>query len=383
MTEDIQEQEKNIEPKIAASRSARNALHSNAGGPFWFSAPTRLFALAISLAIPIIFLALILPFGYFYIYSQINAPFGEENKSQEKIFTVEAGESSDKIAEKLESEKLIKNNLLFKFYVWDKEISDSLQAGKYLFSAGMSVGEIADAIVAGKVLKDETEIVIPEGFTITEIENRFIQRGLFADSKNKFTNLKARDFQDKFGFLASAPTGADLEGYLFPDTYFFKKEISLEDAALKMLANFNSKLDSESRAEIARQGKSIYEIITMASIIEREVRTEEDMKMVSGVLWKRIEIGMPMQADATVVYAVGHHNLSYDDLRVDSPYNTYIYKGLPKGPISNPGLQAIKAAIYPDKSDYLYYLSKPTGETVFSRTLNEHNIAKNKYLRND
>lgn len=370
--ENEQDQEKNtIQDTIVTSK------------PFWFATPTRLFALAVSLAIPIIFLALILPFGYFYIYNQINAPFDEENQSQEKIFTVEVGESSDNIAERLESEKLIKNNLLFKFYVWDKEISDSLQAGKYLFNAGMSASEIADTIAAGKVLKDEIEIVIPEGFTMAEIENRFARQGLSADSKNKFSNLKARDFQDRFDFLASAPAGADLEGYLFPDTYFFKKDILLEDAARKMLANFNSKLDAESRAEIARQGKSVREIVMMASIIEREVRTQEDMKMVSGVLWNRIEIGMPMQADATVVYAVGHSNLSYDDLRVDSPYNTYIYKGLPKGPISNPGLQAIKAAIYPDKSDYLYYLSKPTGETVFSQTLDEHNIAKNKYLRNN
>lgn len=369
MTEDTQGQEKNIESGVTAS------------GPFWFATPTRISVFALSLAIPIIFLALILPFGYFYIYNQINAPFGEENKSQEKIFAVEAGESSDKIAEKLESAGLIKNDLLFKFYVWDKELSDSLQAGKYLFNAGMSVKEIADTIAAGKVLKDEIEIIIPEGFTISEIENRFAKQGLFADSKNKFTNLKTLDFKNQFGFLASAPAGAGLEGYLFPDTYFFKKDVLLEDAARKMLANFNGKLDSESRAEITRQGKSIHEIITMASTIEREVRTQEDMKMVSGVLWKRIEIGMPMQADATVVYAVGHNNLSYDDLRVDSPYNTYIYKGLPKGPISNPGLQAIKAAIYPDKSDYLYYLSKPTGETVFSRTLDEHNNAKNKYLK--
>ena len=121
----------------------------------------------------------------------------------------------------------------------------------------------------------------------------------------------------------------------------------------------------------------------MASIIEKEVRTSEDKKLVSGILWKRWGIGMPLQADATVVYASGKKNgyVTFEDLKIQSPYNTYLHIGLPVGPISNPGLESIVAAIYPQSSDFWYYLSKPSGETVFSKTLAEHNNAKIKYLK--
>ena len=124
-------------------------------------------------------------------------------------------------------------------------------------------------------------------------------------------------------------------------------------------------------------------IVTLASLIEREVRTQEDMKMVSGILWRRLQLGIPLQVDAAIVYLTGKKTgeVTYDDLKIESPYNTYLHRGLPPRPIANPGLNALIAAIYPAESDYLYYLSKPTGETVFSKTLEEHNTAKAKYLK--
>ena len=169
----------------------------------------------------------------------------------------------------------------------------------------------------------------------------------------------------------------------FPDTYEIIPGAKLENIIRKTLNHFDEKLTADLKGEISRQKKSIFEVITMASMIEKEVKTLEDKKIVSGILWKRLEIGMPLQVDATVNYITGknHDGVLLEDTKIDSPYNTYKYYGLPKGPISNPGLDSILAAIYPTKSDYLYYLSAPDGKTIFSKTYKEHSIAQNKYLK--
>ena len=137
------------------------------------------------------------------------------------------------------------------------------------------------------------------------------------------------------------------------------------------------------RTEILGQEKTIFEIITMASLLEKEVKAFEDKKLVSGILWKRLENKMPLQVDATITYITGKKSskVSLDETKIDSPYNTYKYKGLPPGPISNPGLESIVAAIYPKKLDYLYYLSTPEGETIFSKTFEEHKRAKEQYFK--
>lgn len=304
------------------------------------------------------------------LLAQVEKPFYGTVK--ENIFVVDKGESAKTIARHLKERQFISHEFLFVFYVWDRGLSPRLQAGKYLVRRGMSVKDIADMIVQGKTQEEYTEVTIPEGFTLAEIEQR---------TERELSDFTAGDFRKEYLFLTDAPQGVSLEGYLFPDTYRFALNAASGDIANKMLANFDGKVSSEVRAEIARQGKSMFETVTMASLIEREVRSEDDMRMVSGVLWKRLEIGIPLQVDATVVYAVGHSELTYDDLAVDHPYNTYRYRGLPPGPIANPGLQAILAAVYPAASDYLYYLSKSDGETIFSKTLREHNIAKEKYLK--
>ncbi len=149
------------------------------------------------------------------------------------------------------------------------------------------------------------------------------------------------------------------------------------------MTNFGEKLNSDLRQEIIAQNKTIFEIITIASLIEKEVRTVEDKKIVSGILGNRLEIGMPLQVDATIVYITGEKStgVSLEDLKVDSRFNTYKYKGLPLGPISNPGLESILAAIYPEENGYFYYLSTPEGKTIFNKTLDGHNRDKAKYLK--
>ena len=155
------------------------------------------------------------------------------------------------------------------------------------------------------------------------------------------------------------------------------------EIAEKMLLNFDKKLTPQIRTEVQVRGKTVFEVVTMASLLEKEVRSKEDKELAAGVLWKRLEHGIFLQVDATVAYITDKSGtqISRADLEIDSPYNTYVYAGLPLGPISNPGMESILAALYPKENEFWYYLATPKGETLFSRTLEEHNLKKVKYLK--
>ncbi|HEY4519280.1 MAG TPA: endolytic transglycosylase MltG [Candidatus Paceibacterota bacterium] len=336
--------------------------------------------IAIGIIFIVILFSIVAAGGYFYLEAQTKKPLSAVSRA-EKVFEIKRGESVSAIAGRLAKEGFISDRFFFKYAVWKSDIGGSLKAGKYLLNSGMSPLEMARLMAEGRVWRDEVAVTIPEGFNLREIDARLKAAGFLVSGSPALADLTAGDFKKDYDFLADAPDSVSLEGYLFPDTYHFEKNTSLENAVRKMLDNFDKKLSTDLREEARKQSKTIFEIVTMASIIEKEVITTDDMKLVSGVLWKRLEIGMPLQADATVAYVTGHGELTRDDLKTDTPYNTYTRQGLPKGPISNPGLRAIQAAIYPTLSDYLYYLSKPTKETVFSRTLDEHNRAKEKYLK--
>jgi len=328
-----------------------------------------------------------------YIYQGIYVP-KDVIRQPKKLFLIERGMGAKEIALKLEKERLIKNEKLFQLHVFLTGKAGILQAGEYLISSNMTIPEIADKLVKG-VIAQET-ITIIEGWDIRDIayyfENmgKFQAEGLFEVAG--FTQInysenqdlpRPKDFSEKFGFLEDKPKNLGLEGYLFPDTYQVIGRESVEEIIDKMLSNFNNKLNLELRKEITKQEKAIFEIITMASLIEKEVITLEDKKIVSGLLWKRMENGIPLQIDATLTYITGKNTtaISKEETQIDSPYNTYKYRGLPQGPICNPGMESILAAIYPEESEYFYYLSTPEGETIFSKTLKEHNIAKAKYLK--
>jgi UPF0755 protein len=317
-------------------------------------------------------------FAYQYYQSQIETPVKEE--IQEIFFEVVPGDNANVIAEKLEQAGLIKSAEFFQFYIWQNKNQDKLQAGQYVLDTGMSIKDISDKLVSGKVDNKERTIKILEGWTITDIDKYLSKEGIIAEGEFiKLTKAVPAGFE-----LIKLPSGVDLEGYLFPDTYRIFKDASADDILIKLLTAFENKLSPELRLEIEKQGKTVHEIITLSSIIEKEVRSEDDMAIVSGILQKRLEISMPLEVDSTINYITGKNDpaVEYSDLQIDSPYNTYKNYGLPPGPISNPGLASIKAAIYPTESEYLFYLNRQdTGETIFSKTYDEHLVNKYKYLK--
>jgi len=296
-----------------------------------------------------------------------------------KSIVIEKGENAREIAFKLKEENIISDPYSFLFLAFWENKWSKLQAGEYLLDSSMSSREILDILQQGKTVKETLTIV--EGWDAKDIAEYLESKGMFSEEEvlEKIETFNSSQFE----FLADKPKNLGLEGYIFPDTYFFAKSENLENIIIETLKNFDQKLTDDLREEIEKQGKSIFDIITMASMIEKEVITLEDKQIVSGILWKRLKTGIPLQVDATVLYAMEINNgkVFTKDTKIDSPYNTYKYPGLPLGPICNPGLESIKAALYPKQTDYWYYLSKPTGETVFSRTLEEHNIAKAKYLK--
>lgn len=334
----------------------------------------------------ILFFVIVFLFGLVSFFLPKNSGKGEKI-----VFSIEKGDGSKEIALSLEKSGIIRWGPIFRVYVLITGKSKKMQAGDYEISQSMNVSQIAGKFFRGDVIKDKITII--EGWNLRNIKVYFEEKGILGEKG--FWDLtgmpamdysdyetKPEDFSSEYNFLKDKPKNLSLEGYLFPDTYEINKGIDRGEVIKIILKNFGQKIVLY-KDEISGSKKTIFEIITMASMIEKEVRTKEDKELVSGILWKRLKIGMPLQVDATVSYITGEKGvkISIEDTKMDSPYNTYKYNGLPLGPICNPGLESIKAAIYPKSSDYLYYLSTPEGETIFSRTLEEHNIAKAEYLK--
>ncbi len=308
----------------------------------------------------------------FVFWWQVRAPL--ESAGEKVIFKVEKGESAKTIADNLVKAKLIESPFIFRLYVYLSLGQYALKSGEYEFSPGMPIRDIADAIVIGGT--NEVLVTIPEGFTLKQIEDRLVAANLA--KAGEIVNYR---FSAAPPVLSSNPKTASLEGFLFPDTYRFFKDAVLSDVISKMVANFDDKLTSDLEMAISQSKYNLYQMITMASLIEKEVKSDADRKIVSGILWKRLKAGVPLQVDATLAYITGRRDIYDADKKINSSYNTYYYRGLPKGPIANPGLSAIRAAIYPENSPYWYYLSAKDGRTIFSKTLEEHNRNRAIYLR--
>ena len=264
---------------------------------------------------------------------------------------IESGLSLSATAEKLEMEGIIKNGFGFKVLAKILNKSRRIKSGEYLFKDPVSVFGVISRITRGSFGFGTVRIFVPEGFASDDIANLF----------GKFKNF------DKEEFLLKAK---EFEGYLFPDTYLFLPSADADQIIKEMRDNFFKKAGNMER-----------DIIIIASLIEKEVPKTEDRGLVSGVFWKRLEIGMPLQVDAVFPYITGRNNVTLDDYKIKSPYNTYLNKGLPPGPISNPGLDAIQSALNPKESPYLFYLSGKDGKTHFAETYEQHLANKEKYLK--
>lgn len=328
----------------------------------------------------ILFVIILLFLGNFVYTHFSNAPLDKKNNEKIEV-VIDSGSGSKQIANNLYEKGLIRSKVGFLFREYFSGAKGNLKAGTYLFSKSESGVEIIRKLGEGDVVPRDTRVTITEGMTLREIAQRLEKEGI-ASAEEFVVDAKAEKFRSRYEFLKDVPNG-NLEGYLFPDTYRFFKNTSTDKIITRMLDRFNEQFTYAAKSTGGLGTHNLHEIVTMASIIEREVITPEDRRLVSGVLWSRIGHGVAMAADATTRYILNNWDkpLTVDDLKIDSPYNTRNHVGLPPGPIGNPGLDTLKAAMQPTESDYFYYLSAKDGKTVFSKTLEEHNKAITKYLR--
>lgn len=259
---------------------------------------------------------------------------------------------------------------------------ETVYPGTYVFQEGMSYSAIIDTLQS--IQSTSVRITIPEGFSLVHMGER-IHAALPEISLEAWqfaTSAKSELASDPFVVSAGKPSGVDLEGYLFPDTYEFNTDATADVIAETMLRTMESRTAEIGIATGDSAGMSTHDILTLASIVEKEVRTAETMKNVADVFLKRLDIGMPLQSDATINYIIDGDNPSptYADLEVDSPYNTYKTPGLPPGPISAPGLNALNAVLHPTHNDYYYFLTTDEGDIYYAETYEEHLRNKARWL---
>lgn len=323
-----------------------------------------------------IFLAIIV-IGLLFVYSLFKAP---AEFKDDKSFLIEPGQSAQVVALNLQEQGLIKNSLLFRLTAKYKGAEKNLVSGEHQLSAGSGILAIISQLQNKDNLSSELTITIPEGWRMYQIAEHLENKGIAAIAE--FNQVaKIENWREQYDFLADKSIKS-LEGYLFPDTYRIFSDAKPEDVIKRMLDNFSLKLDDKLRADIAKSGKSLHEIIILASIIEHEAKFDADRYLVAGVFYNRLEIGMALQSCATINYLTNKNaaRVSGEDLEIDSPYNTYKYPGLPPGPIANPGLESIKSAIYPQSGNYFYFLNDSRGKAYFAETYEKHQANIRKYL---
>jgi len=295
-----------------------------------------------------------------------------EPEGDPQTVTVPAGASFDAVVDTLARRGVVQRPTFFRLYARIKGADTQIRAGRYALRRNEPWGVVLDHLTEGRVVTER--LTIPEGFRLTQMAPRIAAlSGAPADSVAAY--LERDTLAEVFGV-----PGPGLEGYLFPDTYFFAEGTSVERIVGTMAEHFQAYWTEERRARAEELGRSVREITTLASIIQAEARVTEEMPTISGVYWNRLDRNHPLQADPTVLYALGgpRERLLYAaiDSVADSPYNTYAVAGLPPGPIGAPGEEALDAALHPADTDFFYFVARPDGTHVFTRTLAQHNRAK-------
>lgn len=305
-------------------------------------------------------------------------PVSTSGNAPETVIDIPDNSSCGEIGELLFSHGLVRGPRLVSFYARLRGVDQDLKPGRYSFKSSQSLPEIVTALVAGP--PDLAAFTVPEGFSIRQMTYMLEQRGIVNGERFKEALDAARNSDT--GFLKDLPPGVGLEGYLFPDTYYVDGNTDERQIVEMMLNRFGyeiKRLDFEKKA--AAVNLTLHQAVTVASLIEGEAAVDGERPLIASVIYNRLRLGMPLQIDATVKYALGGspEKIYYKDLQVDSPYNTYRVDGLPPGPINSPGEASLLAAVNPARTDYLYYVSRRDGTHAFSSSLEEHNANKIKY----
>lgn len=296
------------------------------------------------------------------------------SSSEPVLVLVNDGDSAAAIGERLEEKGVIASAFLFRVLVSLQGYDGRLKAGDYEFDQGMAVTQVISRIVAGRT--KPLLVTIPEGRRIEEVA-ALLERAGVVKAGDFFQALSASYDLD---FLKEIPQGQGIEGYLFPDTYQFSRRVTPRDVIETMLKNFDKRFSPELRQEAAKQGLSLHEVVTLASIVEREAVVPEERPLIAGVFLNRLRQGMRLEADPTVQYALGcslengcwKQELTLRNLNIASAYNTYVIYGLPPGPIASPGLDSLLAVVRPADTAYLFFVAKGDGSHIFATTMAEH-----------
>ncbi len=312
----------------------------------------------------------------------ILSPVSSKSRGRDVVVNVPMRATANQVGEILKQSELVRSSLIFSLYARWTGMDSLIKAGEYRISNSLSTPDVLKELVDGRFAAQT--FTVPEGFTTVQIADLLASKGLV--DRDKFIAAVANeDFP--YAFIQSLPKGDKrLEGYLFPDTYQVTRGSSEKSIIDMMLQRFEKEMkDLDYQAQAGKGGLTLHEAVTVASLIEREARIDEERPLIAGVIYNRLNMQMQLQLCATVEYALGTNKpkLYYKDLEIDSPYNTYRIMGLPPGPIAMPGKTSLLAAVHPAHTEYLYYVAKPDGSHAFATTLAEHEANQEMYENED
>lgn len=312
-----------------------------------------------------------------WCYRELTRPYKGYSEA-EKLIQIERGSSKRDIARQLEREGIISHRTPMLIYLWLVRRGATLKAGEYLFAGPASQLEVCDKLIRGEAYLHR--VTVPEGLTLSETAAEIASSGLVA------LESLLQAMLDPAPVLHIDPQAKDLEGYLFPETYYFPRGVTARDMMRAMVARFEQVFDQELRRRSREAGLSIREAVILASLVEKETAREEERPLVAAVFLNRLRSGLRLECDPTIIYALTRKGLyrgqlSKKDLLFESPYNTYLNPGLPPGPICSPGLSSLRATLYPADTRFLYFVSKNDGTHFFSEDYRQHQRAVAKYRK--
>jgi UPF0755 protein len=308
--------------------------------------------------------------GFLSWWSWATKPFSPTGNGER--VTITQGTTIAQLAEELQRRHLIRSAWAFRYLARSQQANFKIYTGDYLLSPLMSPSEIIKSLLNGSVTSAASRVTIPEGYTTEQIIDLLVQKGI--GSKAEFTRVITED-TFPYPFLKGAPMGIHrLEGYLFPNTYEIDKKTSPHIVIDMLLQQFAKEVTPDVQKQLVTMKFSVAQWVTLSSLIEKEAEKESDRPLIASVFLNRLKLNQHLQSCATIQFILGtpKPKLYEKDLKIPSPYNTYLHAGLPPGPIANPGHASLQAALYPTKTDFLYFVAKKDGYHVFAKTYAEH-----------